>query len=92
MSPDQLPESWRSALADEFTKPYFHQLQEFLAKERAEHKVFPPEADVFNAYKLAPFERGEGPPAGPGPLPRRQPGPRALLLGPARGSSRRRRW
>ena len=56
MSPDQLPESWRSALADEFAKPYFHQLQEFLAEERAEHKVFPPEADVFNAYKYAPFE------------------------------------
>jgi uracil-DNA glycosylase len=59
MSPDQLPESWRSALADEFAKPYFHQLQEFLAKERAAHKVFPPEADVFNAYKLAPFEKVE---------------------------------
>jgi uracil-DNA glycosylase len=56
MSPDQLPESWRSALADEFARPYFHQLQEFLARERAGHKVFPPEADVFNAYKLAPFE------------------------------------
>jgi uracil-DNA glycosylase len=55
MSPDQLPASWRSALADEFSKPYFHQLQEFLARERAGHKVFPPEEDVFNAYKLAPF-------------------------------------
>jgi len=56
MSPDQLPESWRAALADEFAKPYFHQLQKFLARERTEHKVFPPEEDVFNAYKLAPFE------------------------------------
>jgi uracil-DNA glycosylase len=57
MSPDQLPESWRAALADEFAKPYFHQLQESLARERAEHKVFPPEEDVFNAYKLAPLEK-----------------------------------
>ncbi len=57
MSPDQLPESWRAALADEFAKPYFHKLQEFLARERAEHKVFPPEAEVFNAYKYAPYEK-----------------------------------
>ncbi len=57
MSPDQLPESWQSALSDEFAKPYFRQLQGFVAKERAEHQVFPPEADVFNAYKLAPFDR-----------------------------------
>jgi uracil-DNA glycosylase len=57
MSPDQLPESWRSALAEEFAKPYFHQLQEFLTRERAAHKVFPPEEDVFNAYKYAPFEK-----------------------------------
>ena len=57
MSPDQLPASWRSALAEEFAKPYFHHLQEFLARERAAHKVFPPEEDVFNAYKYAPFEK-----------------------------------
>ncbi|WP_435008339.1 uracil-DNA glycosylase [Tundrisphaera lichenicola] len=57
MSPDQLPESWQAALADEFEKPYFLQLRSFLARERAEHKVFPPEEDVFNAFKLAPFEK-----------------------------------
>ena len=57
MSPDQLPESWREALADESSKPYFGALREFLAGERAEHQVFPPEADVFNAFRLAPFEK-----------------------------------
>ena len=57
MSPDQLPESWRDALAGEFSKPYFGALREFLDKERAEHQVFPPEADVFNAFRLAPFEK-----------------------------------
>ena len=50
MSPDQLPESWRAALAAEFSRPYFLQLREFLAEERANHQVFPPEADVFNAF------------------------------------------
>jgi uracil-DNA glycosylase len=57
MSPTQLPESWQTALAAEFGKPYFHQLQDFLTKERAEHQIFPPEADVFNAFKYAPFEK-----------------------------------
>ncbi len=57
MSPDQLPSSWQTALAEEFTKPYFLKLREFLALERAEHPVFPPEDEVFNAYKFAPFER-----------------------------------
>jgi uracil-DNA glycosylase len=57
MSPDQIPETWRGALGEEFTQPYFHRLQEFLAIERARSQVFPPEDDVFNAYKLAPFER-----------------------------------
>lgn len=57
MHPEPLPESWRAALAEEFTRPYFEQLQAFVAKERAEHPVYPPEEDVFNAFQLAPFER-----------------------------------
>jgi uracil-DNA glycosylase len=57
MSPDQLPDSWRSALADEFTRPYFHELRDFLEQERANHPVFPPEPEVFTAFQLAPFDR-----------------------------------
>ena len=57
MSPEPLPESWRAALTDELTKPYYGKLQEFVAQERAEHPVYPPEADVFNAFELAPFDR-----------------------------------
>ena len=34
----------------------FPRLQAFLAAERAEHQVFPPEADVFNAFHYAPFD------------------------------------
>lgn len=53
----QLPADWRAVLADEMTKPYFQKLKEFIAAERAEHQVFPPEADVFNAFALTPYER-----------------------------------
>jgi uracil-DNA glycosylase len=42
-------------LADEVKKPYYRQLQEFVAEERRNHTVFPPESDVFNALKLTPY-------------------------------------
>ena len=57
MNVEALPESWRAALADEFSRSYFPQLREFVDHERAEHPVYPPEEDVFNAFKLAPFDR-----------------------------------
>jgi uracil-DNA glycosylase len=57
MSPNLLPEDWREVLADEFHKPYFLQLQQFVAKERREHTVFPPEGDVFNALRLTPYDK-----------------------------------
>jgi uracil-DNA glycosylase len=53
----QLPDDWKTVLADELKKPYFEKLKEFVNEERAAHKVFPPEADVFNAFKLTPYER-----------------------------------
>ena len=52
-----LPNGWRVALADEVKKPYYHQLQEFVAHERQTHTIYPPEADVFNALKYTPLER-----------------------------------
>lgn len=52
-----LPTGWRDALAGETEKPYFVQLQEFVAKERKTHTVYPPEADVFNALKYTPYDK-----------------------------------
>lgn len=59
MSKDRpkLPASWEAALGSEFEKPYFGELWRFLAEERAQHSVFPPEADVFSAFHLTPYER-----------------------------------
>jgi uracil-DNA glycosylase len=53
----QLPADWKTVLTDELKKPYFEKLQEFVDAERAAHTVFPPEDDVFNAFKLTPYER-----------------------------------
>jgi uracil-DNA glycosylase len=52
----RLPPAWKAVLADEFTKPYFQRLQEFVAAERKTHTVYPPEADVYNAFKYTPFD------------------------------------
>ncbi|MDX1934311.1 MAG: uracil-DNA glycosylase [Capsulimonadales bacterium] len=54
-----IPESWKAALAEELEKPYFTALSSFVDGERAQHQVFPPEEDVFNALKLTPYEQVE---------------------------------
>src|SRR5262245_5476031 len=57
MSPNQLPPDWRTILADELAKPYFAELRAFVEEQRAHHTVYPPEEDVFNAFKATPFDR-----------------------------------
>ncbi len=53
----QLPADWRAVLGGELKQPYFKKLQEFVDKERAEHTVYPPEQDVFNAFTFTPYEQ-----------------------------------
>ncbi len=50
----KLPISWQVVLAEEFEKPYFKQLQEFLTLERQTQTIYPPEEDVFSAFELTP--------------------------------------
>jgi uracil-DNA glycosylase len=52
-----IPAAWQPILAEETRQPYFQKLKAFLERERAAHTVYPPEADVFNALELTPFER-----------------------------------
>src|SRR5262245_27190598 len=52
----KLPASWRAHLADEFDKPYFHKLQEFLRAERRQYTVYPPEKEVYSALQYTPYE------------------------------------
>src|ERR1700733_11289462 len=51
-----LPASWRPVLGDQIRRPYFTALGEFLDGERREQTVYPPEPDVFNAFRLTPFD------------------------------------
>ena len=47
---------WDEILADEWTKPYYLKLREFLKSEYAAKTVYPDMNDIFNALKLTSFE------------------------------------
>ena len=52
-----IPAGWQPTLAGETEQPYYHKLQQFLDREQSEHKVFPPEPEIFTALELTPYER-----------------------------------
>ena len=69
----KIHESWKNILQQEFDKPYFGELVEFLHSEKREKKtIYPPGPKIFNAFDLTPFENvrvvilGQDPYHGPG--------------------------
>ena len=69
----KIEQSWKSALAEEFGKPYFESLVRFLHSEKAAGKViYPPGSLIFNAFNLTPLDKvkvvilGQDPYHGPG--------------------------
>ncbi|HET8829816.1 MAG TPA: uracil-DNA glycosylase [Pelobium sp.] len=53
-----LEASWLAVLKDEFEKPYFEKLRSFLIAEKAKGKlIYPKNADIFNSFKLTPFDQ-----------------------------------
>src|SRR5256885_1050928 len=51
-----IPTSWRTQLKAETQQPYFQKLEKFLEVQRQQFKVYPPEADTFQALELTPYE------------------------------------
>lgn len=69
----KIHESWKDVLREEFDKPYFRNLVDFLHKEKSEGKViYPPGPKIFRAFDLTPFDQvrvvilGQDPYHGPG--------------------------
>lgn len=65
--------SWSDVLGEEKSKPYFQEIMLFLAQEKAAGKViYPPQEDLFRAFKETPFDEvkvlilGQDPYHGPG--------------------------
>ena len=54
----KIEQSWKSALADEFDKPYFASLVNFLRQEKAAGvTIFPPGRQIFRAFDLTPMDK-----------------------------------
>lgn len=68
----RIESSWKTALEEEFTKPYFHQLTQFVRQAYAKGAVFPPAGQIFRALDMCPLSEvrvvilGQDPYHGPG--------------------------
>ena len=49
--------SWKELLKDEFEKPYFTELTNFVKSEYATQKIYPPGRLIFNAFEKCPFNK-----------------------------------
>jgi len=69
----KIEDSWKEVLQEEFCKPYFQQIVEFLKVEKTQGKIiYPPGSLIFNAFNTTPFGKvkvvliGQDPYHGPG--------------------------
>lgn len=70
--PVKIHPSWKEHLKDEFEKPYFKELTDFVKKEYTSKTIYPAPKNIFRAFDLCPFEEvkvvilGQDPYHGPG--------------------------
>lgn len=57
MSKQILKNDWAPLLEDEFEKPYYVRLREFLKHEYKTRTIYPSMYDIFNALHYTPFEK-----------------------------------
>lgn len=68
----RLNNDWDDILKDEWEKPYYRQLHNFLKEEYSTRRIYPDMHDIFNALKYTPFSNtkvciiGQDPYHGPG--------------------------
>lgn len=68
----KIESTWKEVLKEEFDKPYFKQLTDFVRNEYQTQTIFPKGKDIFNAFNLCPFNKvkvviiGQDPYHGPG--------------------------
>jgi uracil-DNA glycosylase len=54
-----LTNEWSPLLEDEFSKPYYIQLRQFLVEEYNTGVVYPDKCDIFNALHLTSFSQAK---------------------------------
>lgn len=52
----KIESSWKPYLKDEFKKPYFINLVEFVKEEYKQHKCFPPGNNIFSAFDYCKYD------------------------------------
>lgn len=53
----KIEESWSKAISEEFDKPYFHELADFVRNEYRHKTIYPKRGEIFNAFSHCPFDR-----------------------------------
>ena len=53
----KIEDSWKKVLGEEFEKPYFVQLTDFVRNEYATTTIYPPAKLIFNAFDHCPFDK-----------------------------------
>ena len=54
----KIEESWKSMMADEFHKPYFSELKNFILEEKSKGQIiYPPGQLIFSAFNHTPFDK-----------------------------------
>jgi len=48
---------WLGAISEEFKKPYYKTLYEFVKDEYSKNTIFPPAEDIFNAFHFTPLNK-----------------------------------
>ena len=68
----KIESSWKEVLKEEFEKPYFKKLVEFVKTEYKSSKIYPPGKEIFAAFNATSFDKvkvviiGQDPYHGPG--------------------------
>lgn len=53
----RIAEDWRELLGDEFDKPYFKELTDFVRGEYLTHTIYPRGKNIFRAFDLCPVDK-----------------------------------
>lgn len=53
----KIEESWKQHLNEEFKKPYFQALIDFVKEEYLKFKIFPPGSQIFSAFDYCTFDK-----------------------------------
>ena len=53
----QISNDWAPVLREEYGKPYYRDLYQFVREEYSKNTIYPPADDIFNAFHLTPLSR-----------------------------------